>query len=88
MPPPGSGLTLCREMCIRDRNGSGLNDDLNGVERPVSFDVPCLDERAEVVHSLATVSYTHLAQNFDHAFQLIIPAKYGVQLAFPQQPPQ
>lgn len=34
-------------------NGSGLNDDLNGVERPVSFDVPCLDERAEVVHSLA-----------------------------------
>ena len=23
---------------------SGLNDDLNGVERPVSFDVPCLDE--------------------------------------------
>ena len=34
-------------------HGSGLNDDLNGVERPVSFDVPCLDERAEVVHSLA-----------------------------------
>ena len=34
-------------------NGSGLNDDLNGVERLVSFDVPCLDERAEVVHSLA-----------------------------------
>ncbi len=27
-------------------NGSGLNDDLNGVERPVSFDVPCLDEPA------------------------------------------
>ena len=37
-------------------NGSGLNDDLNGVERPVSFDVPCLDERAEVVHSLANGS--------------------------------
>ena len=33
--------------------GSGLNDDLNGVERPVSFDVPCLNEQAEVVHSLA-----------------------------------
>ena len=32
---------------------SGLNDNLTGVERPVSFDVPCLDERAEVVHSLA-----------------------------------
>ena len=33
--------------------GSGLNDDLNGVERPVSFDVPCLNEQTEVVHSLA-----------------------------------
>ncbi|MGN0984442.1 MAG: aspartate--ammonia ligase [Gemmiger sp.] len=33
--------------------GSGLNDDLNGVERPVAFDVPCLDGHAEVVHSLA-----------------------------------
>ena len=33
--------------------GSGLNDDLNGVERPVQFDVPCLDDHAEVVHSLA-----------------------------------
>ena len=32
---------------------SGLNDDLNGVERPVSFDVPSLNEQAEVVHSLA-----------------------------------
>ena len=29
--------------------GSGLND----VERPVQFDVPCLDDHAEVVHSLA-----------------------------------
>lgn len=33
--------------------GSGLNDDLNGVERPVSFDVPSLNKQAEVVHSLA-----------------------------------
>ena len=33
--------------------GSGLNDDLNGVERPVAFDVPCLNQEAEVVHSLA-----------------------------------
>ena len=32
---------------------SGLNDDLNGVERPVSFDVPCADRDAQVVHSLA-----------------------------------
>ena len=35
------------------QHGSGLNDDLNGVERPVSFDIPSLDENAEVVHSLA-----------------------------------
>jgi aspartate--ammonia ligase len=33
---------------------SGLNDDLNGVERPVSFDVPDLaHDGIEVVHSLA-----------------------------------
>lgn len=32
---------------------SGLNDDLNGVERPVSFDVPCVGREAQVVHSLA-----------------------------------
>lgn len=32
---------------------SGLNDDLSGVEQPVSFDVPSLEARAEVVHSLA-----------------------------------
>ena len=32
---------------------SGLNDNLNGVERPVSFDVPAVGECAEVVHSLA-----------------------------------
>ncbi len=33
---------------------SGLNDDLNGVERPVSFDVPAVGgKNAEVVHSLA-----------------------------------
>ena len=32
---------------------SGLNDDLNGVERPVSFDIPCAQTEAQVVHSLA-----------------------------------
>lgn len=32
---------------------SGLNDDLNGVERPVSFDILETGEMAEVVHSLA-----------------------------------
>jgi len=32
---------------------SGLNDNLNGVERPVSFDILETGENAEVVHSLA-----------------------------------
>lgn len=32
---------------------TGLNDDLNGVERPVSFDVPAAGRDAQVVHSLA-----------------------------------
>lgn len=32
---------------------SGLNDNLNGYERPVSFDILNSDTRAEVVHSLA-----------------------------------
>ena len=35
---------------------TGLNDDLNGVERPVSFDIPAipeLEKGAQVVHSLA-----------------------------------
>lgn len=32
---------------------SGLNDDLNGVERAVSFDVPAANRDAQVVHSLA-----------------------------------
>lgn len=32
---------------------SGLNDDLNGVERPVSFDINGVEDAAQVVHSLA-----------------------------------
>ena len=32
---------------------SGLNDNLNGVERPVSFDIPDVGANAQVVHSLA-----------------------------------
>lgn len=35
-------------------DGTGINDDLNGVERPVAFPIKSLDEqRAVVVHSLA-----------------------------------
>ena len=32
---------------------SGLNDNLSGVERPVSFDVPAVGTEVQVVHSLA-----------------------------------
>ncbi len=32
---------------------SGLNDNLNGVERPVAFDILETGARAEIVHSLA-----------------------------------
>ncbi len=32
---------------------TGLNDDLNGVERAVSFDIPAAGREAQVVHSLA-----------------------------------
>ncbi len=32
---------------------SGLNDNLNGKERPVSFDIPDVGETGQVVHSLA-----------------------------------
>lgn len=32
---------------------SGLNDNLNGVERPVSFDIKNMTNTAEIVHSLA-----------------------------------
>ncbi|MBO4734602.1 MAG: aspartate--ammonia ligase [Clostridia bacterium] len=35
------------------KKGSGLNDNLNGVERPVSFDILETGEVVEVVHSLA-----------------------------------
>ena len=36
---------------VEDR--TGLNDDLNGVERPVGFDIANTDKTAQVVHSLA-----------------------------------
>ena len=34
-------------------HSTGLNDDLNGVERPVSFDIKATGRDAEIVHSLA-----------------------------------
>ena len=53
-------------------SGTGVNDDLNGVERPVSFPIKSMGERrAEVVHSLAKWKRMKLA-----AYQ--IPAGYGI----------
>lgn len=46
--------------------GKGINDDLNGVERPVSFSVPRINKDMEVVHSLAKWKRMFLA---DHSFQ-------------------
>ena len=44
-------------------SGTGINDDLNGVESPVSFPVRDMDgSRAEVVHSLAKWKRMKLAQ--------------------------
>lgn len=34
-------------------SSSGLNDNLNGVERPVSFDIKDIGQEVEIVHSLA-----------------------------------
>jgi len=34
-------------------HNSGLQDNLNGVERPILFDVPAVDAHCEIVHSLA-----------------------------------
>ena len=35
-------------------SGTGINDNLNGVERPVSFEIPAVGgKKAEIVHSLA-----------------------------------
>ena len=44
-------------------SGTGINDDLNGVERPVSFPIKDIgDSKAEVVHSLAKWKRLKLAE--------------------------
>ncbi len=45
---------------------SGLNDDLNGIERPVTFDILSLDKDVEIVQSLAKWKRNALRKyNFD-----------------------
>lgn len=52
--------------------GTGINDDLNGIERPVAFPIKDLNEQtAEVVHSLAKWKRMALAD-------LNIPEGYGL----------
>lgn len=47
-------LNLCRVSApLFVKPETGLNDDLNGVERPVSFDIAETGETAQIVHSLA-----------------------------------
>ena len=54
------------------RSGLGINDDLNGTERPVRFPIKDLgDEMAEVVHSLAKWKRLTLADQS-------IPPGYGI----------
>ena len=43
-------------------SGTGINDDLNGVENPVSFAIKCMGEKAEIVHSLAKWKRIKLGQ--------------------------
>ena len=52
--------------------GLGLNDDLNGVERPVTFPIKCMgDAPAEIVHSLAKWKRNTLAEYH-------VPAGFGI----------
>ena len=56
--------------------GMGINDDLNGIERPVTFNIKDLNEaQAEVVHSLAKWKRITLA---DYA----IEKGYGLYMDF------
>lgn len=45
------------------KSGTGINDDLNGVEKPVSFNVKCMGgQKMEIVHSLAKWKRVKLAE--------------------------
>lgn len=52
--------------------GTGINDDLNGTERPVSFPIGDMDQvRAEIVHSLAKWKRMTLGDlGFEHGYGL------------------
>lgn len=52
-------------------SGHGLNDDLTGVEKPVSFFVPALNRHCEIVHSLAKWKRVKL-------WRVNMPAGFGI----------
>lgn len=72
-------LSLSSELRLRRitaplfvKKGSGINDDLSGVERPVTFPIKSMnDDQAEIVHSLAKWKRLALAE-------LNIEPGYGV----------
>ncbi len=72
-------LNLASELRLRRvtaplfvKNGTGINDDLNGIERPVSFPIREMNEtRAEIVQSLAKWKRMALAD-------MEIPVGYGI----------
>lgn len=53
------------------KTATGLNDDLNGVERPISFKLKHTDEDYSIVHSLAKWKRQRITQ-------LGIPEEYGI----------
>ena len=52
---------------------SGINDDLNGVERPVTFDIRGIEGEAVVVHSLAKWKRLALKRYQFHEGEGLIP---------------
>ena len=64
---------------------SGLNDNLNGVERPVSFDIPDVGHNAQVVQSLAKWKrlalkrYVQCRQGPVHRYERHPPRRRGGQ---------
>ena len=72
-------LSLSSELRLRRitaplfvKKGSGINDDLSGIERPVTFPIKSMDDaEAEIVHSLAKWKRLALAQ-------LGVESGYGV----------
>lgn len=71
-------MQLCKQLSLTKvaaplfvKSGTGLNDDLNGIERPVSFKLKGVDNGVEIVQSLAKWKRKRL-------HELEIPAGQGI----------